>query len=252
MNHFYTINFTKKKRLFIIILLGFLTALFIIIQPTRFLYVFSKDQHTALTKGDVNADQLAITFNISWGEEKVFEILDVLKKQKIRATFFVSGEWAERHPQILEKIAEDKHEIGMLGYRYKSYLDQEVDQVKKDITYAKQIFKKLGFDDIKYIRPPSGHFNKEIIDLAEDQGLEVIHWSVNPNDWENPGTNKIIDSVMEETSSGDIILLHASDSAKQTAKALNKIIPNIKKKKLELVTISELTSGVKAEEKLVD
>lgn len=252
MSHFYTINFTKRKRIFLIVSLGFLLALFLIIQPTRLLYVFSKDQQTALTKGDINTDQVAITFNISWGEEKVFDILEILKQQEVRATFFVSGEWAERHPQILEKIAEDKHEIGMLGYRYKSYLDQEIDQVRKDIIYAKEIFKKLGFENIKYIRPPSGHFNKEIINLAEGQGLEVIHWSINPNDWENPGTTKIAEYVVKETKGGDIVLLHASDSAKQTAEALTTIIPKIKKKKLEFVTISELTSGVKAEEKLVD
>lgn len=252
MQHFYVVNFNKKKRMITIVLLSFLTALFILIEPARFLYVFSKDQQAALTKGDVNKNQLSLTFNISWGEEKVFDILDVLKEQEIRATFFISGEWAERHPQIIEKITEDKHEIGMLGYRYKSYLDQEIDQVRKDIIYAKEVFKKLGFEDIKYIRPPSGHFNKEIVELAESQGLEVVHWSVNPNDWENPGTEKITNDVLEEANGGDIILLHASDSAKQTANALESIIPSIKEKKIKFVTISELLSGVEAEEKLVD
>lgn len=235
-----------------IALLGLLTALFIVFEPTRLFYVFTKDQQTALTKGNVNENHLALTFNISWGEEKVFNILDVLKEHKVRATFFVSGEWAERHPQIIEEITENKHEIGMLGYRYKSYVDQDIDQVRKDIVHAKEVFKKLGFEEIKYIRPPSGHFNKDVIDLAKEHDLEVIHWSVNPNDWENPGTKEITNDVLKQTKGGDIILLHASDSAKQTADALQSILPDLKEKELSFATISELLSGVEAKEKLVD
>src|SRR5699024_4640229 len=88
-------------------------------------------------------------------------------KFKAQYGFFISGEWAERHPHILEEIAEEKHEIGMLGYRYKSYVDQDIEEVKQDIQEAIQVFNKLDFDYINYIRPPSGHFNQEIIELIE-------------------------------------------------------------------------------------
>src|SRR5690625_4757658 len=252
MQHFYVFNFNKRKQLIAIVLLGFLVTLFIVVEPSRMFYMFTKDQQTALTKGNVKENKLALTFNISWGEEKVYDILDVLKESKIQATFFISGEWAERHPQILEKITKEQHEIGMLGYRYKSYLDQEIDQVRKDIVYAKEVFKKLGLEEIRYIRPPSGHFNKEVIQLAEELGLEVIHWSVNPNDWENHGVKEISDIVLNQTKGGDIILLHASDSAKETAEALQTIIPALKDQKLSFVTISELLSQVEVKEKLVD
>src|SRR5690625_2119145 len=138
-------------------------------------YMFAKDQQTALTKGNVEENHVALTFNIKWGEEKVFDILDVLKENQVQATFFVSGEWAERHPEILEKITEGKHELGMLGYRYKSYLDQEIEEVRKDLLHAEEIFDKLGYEDVELLRTPSGHFNKEIIELAEEMGYKVIH-----------------------------------------------------------------------------
>lgn len=252
MQHFYVWNFNKGKKVFLIVSLALITALILSFEPARLFSTFSTDQTTALTKGNVNENKLALTFNISWGEEKVYDILQVLKDQKIKATFFVSGEWAERHPQIMEEITKQQHEVGMLGYRYKSYLDQDIDQVKKDILHAKEVFKKLGFKEMKYIRPPSGHFDKEIIALAEQLDLEVIHWSVNPNDWKNPGVNEISSMVVENASGGDIILLHASDSAKQTAESLQTILPNLQKRKLSFVTISELLTEVIANEKLVE
>src|SRR5699024_7686938 len=177
--------------LFAIILFAF----FLFIGNYSYQQMFAmKAEETALTKGNINEKNIAFTFNISWGEEKVYEILEVLDKEEISTTFFVSGEWAERHPQILEEITK-KHELGMLGYRYKNYVEQEVGQVRKDIIYAKEVFQKLGHNNIEYIRPPSGHFNKEIIDVTNALEMNVIHWSINPNDWENPGEEEIIKEV---------------------------------------------------------
>src|SRR5690606_10448781 len=135
MKHFYVFNFNKHKRTFLLISIACVVALFIILNPIRLLSVFQIEQ-TALTKGNKNEDNIALTFNISWGEEKVYDILKVLNKHKVRATFFVSGEWAERHPQIMEEISEEGHEIGMLGYRYKNYLEFDLEQIRKDISYA--------------------------------------------------------------------------------------------------------------------
>src|SRR5699024_5569024 len=132
---------------------------------------------------------------------------------------------------------ENKHEIGMLGYRYQNYIDPEISQVKKDILYAKEVFKKIGLDEIRYIRPPDKRFNKEIMKLTKSLGLEVIHWSVNTRDWENPGVDKIQKVLLNETSKGDIVLLHGSDSAKQTADALKDVIPKLLKKDIKLVTV---------------
>ncbi|HLT56230.1 MAG TPA: polysaccharide deacetylase family sporulation protein PdaB [Bacillota bacterium] len=252
MDHFYVIKIRNALRWGIVIILAFATALFLWIGNNNFLSVFGKEAPAAISRGNKEQPNIALTFNISWGEEKVHDILDQLKEHQVQATFFLSGEWAERHPAIVEKISEGNHEIGMLGYRYKSYLKQEKDQVRKDLLYAKEIFRKLGYEDIHLVRPPSGQFNKEILELTEGLGFQVIHWNVNPNDWENPGTQTIIDKVIKETDNGDIILLHASDSVKQTADALSTILPALKNKGYRFVSITELINQANAESKLVE
>lgn len=253
MEHFYTFKIKHFKRWIIVVILALFTATFLWFEQSSSFSVFSsKDDPSALTKGNADEPNIGLTFNISWGEEKVFDILKLLEKNDVQATFFVSGEWAERHPDILEKISEGKHELGMLGYRYKSYLDQDTEQVKKDLEKAKKIFKKLGYEDMSLIRPPSGHFNKEIIELAEDRGLKVIHWNVNPVDWKNPGSEKIIDTVMKQTKNGDIILMHASDTVTQTDDALKTILKGLKNKDFQFVSISELINQAHAESNQVE
>lgn len=252
MDDFYVVNFTRRRRFILIGIVGILIAGFVFMQSNNgFLWAKDSDD-VALTKGSVEEPNIALTFNISWGEERVHDILDMLKKEEVQATFFLSGEWAERHPAIVEKIAEDKHEIGMLGYRYKSYVEQEIEQVQKDLYLAQETFDKIGYEDLKLLRTPSGHFNEEVLELAKSMGFEVVHWNVNPNDWENPGTENIVDTVMKSTSNGDILLLHASDSAKQTAGALETILPGLKNKGFSFVPISELISQAHAQPELVE
>lgn len=251
MQHFYVVTFTKKRKFITLFAIGLSVILFFVFKPLSPYSFFIQSEQTALTKGDQNQNALALTFNISWGDEKVVDILDTLRKENVRATFFVSGEWAERHPQLLEKIRKDKHELGMLGYRYENYIDMEIGQIKKDIQYAKEIFKKQGLEDIRYIRPPDGEFSKEIIDLVEEMDLEAIHWSVQTNDAENPGVETLEGNITKATK-GDIILLHASDSAKQTAEALQGAIPKLQQKDMTFSTISELSHGITVKEKLIE
>ena len=249
MDHFYIINLNRKRRFIALgIIILFVAGYFLISNALK----NQASDEVALTKGSAKEPNIALTFNISWGDEKVHEILEVLKQENVQATFFLSGEWAERHPAIIEKITEDGHEIGMMGYRYKSYLEQDIEEVRRDLFLAQEVFAKLGFENLKLLRTPSGHFNEEILELAKGMGFEVVHWNINPNDWQNPGTEKIVDEIMKNASNGDIILLHASDSAKQTRTALETILPGLKSKGLEFVPVTELISQAHAEIELIE
>lgn len=251
MQHFYVLKIGKFKRITIIILIALFTAIFLWSERNGIYTAFSKAEPTVFSKGDQNEDKIALTFNISWGDEKVYDILKELETNQVQATFFVSGEWAEKHPDIIKEISERKHQLGMLGYRYKSYLEQEIEAVRKDLHLAQEIFTKMGYEDVTYLRTPSGHFNEEVIALAKQMELTVVHWNLNTNDWKNPGTQNIVDTVMKQTTNGDVILLHASDAAKQTAKALQTILPALTNKGFELVTISELMSQIDSQPEII-
>jgi polysaccharide deacetylase family sporulation protein PdaB len=186
---------------------------------------------------------VALTFNIGWGDVKAEPIIDELNKEKVKsATFFLAGSWAERHPDLVEKIKKSGFEIGMLGYDYKDYTELKDNEIKKDILNAQNTFKKLNIKNIKVLRAPTGHFDERTLKIAQQYGYTLVHWSIDSQDWTNPGVQKIVENV-SKANKGDIILLHASDSAKQTLQALPQIISNLRGKGLKFVTASEMIAN---------
>ncbi|MDZ5474677.1 polysaccharide deacetylase family sporulation protein PdaB [Bacillus sp. 31A1R] len=250
MNFFYVLNGKLVKQVFLVVIAAFFTAWFLYMENLVNVPVFSgKNGPKAIYKGEKD---IALTFNIGWGDEKAEPILDVLKAENVKtATFFLSGSWAERHPTIVERIVKEGYEIGILGYNYEDYTELDEAKVRKDLIRAQEAFKKLNVKDIKLVRAPTGHFDQKTLKIADRLGLTVVHWSIDSKDWSNPGVEVIIDNV-SDAKKGDIVLLHASDSAKQTAQALPSIINKVKNKNLKLVTVSEMIANANADSKEIN
>ena len=241
MNFFYVMNAKSIKTAFVIVIAAFFTAWFFYMDNMVQIPAFSaKDGPKAIYKGEKD---VALTFNIGWGDEKAEPILDVLKKEKAGAvTFFLSGSWAERHPDLVNRMVKEGYEIGMLGYEYVDYTDLEEEKVRRDILKAQEAFKKLNVKNIELLRAPTGHFDQRTLKIAERLGYTVVHWSLDTKDWTNPGT-EVIAANASKAKKGDILLMHASDSAKQTAEALPLVLKDIRSKNLKMVTVSEMIAN---------
>ena len=247
MNFFVVLNGKALKNVALILIAAFFTAWFLYVENLTQIPVFStKDGPKAIFRGEKG---VALTFNIGWGDEKAEPILNTLKKENVKAaTFFLAGAWAESHPDIVAKIVKEGYEIGILGYNYEDYTELEDVKIGQDISKAQEAFKKLNVKDIKVLRAPTGHFDERTIKIAKKYGYTVTHWSLDSKDWQNPGVAKIVENV-KKADNGTIVLLHASDSAKQTETALPLILQDIQKKGLKLVTVSEMIANGEAHSK---
>ncbi|MFZ3590813.1 polysaccharide deacetylase family sporulation protein PdaB [Bacillus sp. DJP31] len=247
MNFFFILNGRRVKQALIIVIAAFFTAGILFIENSLYEPVFkTKDGSRAIYKGEEKGNTVALTFNISWGDERAIPILDSLKSQNIKGcTFFLSAAWAERHPNIVKRIMEDGHEIGSMGYQYKNYTSMDEQKIRRDILQAQDVFKTLGIKEIHLLRPPTGNFNGKVLKVAESVGYTVVHWSINSQDWTNPGTDLIVKNL-KNTKSGDIVLLHASDSAKQTEKAIPQIAKLLSSKGYKNQSLSELIANTEA------
>lgn len=184
--------------------------------------------------------KVALTFDISWGHVTAPPVLDILKQEKVRSTFFISGPWAQNHPDIARRIADDGHEIASHGWRHINYTSIRPDEIQQEVSKAEEAIRTVTGKTTKMIRTPNGDYDSTVVTTLRGMGYEVIQWSTDSLDWMNPGVGNIVGRILRLAHPGDIILMHASDSCKQTVEALPAVIRGLREKGLELVTVSEL------------
>ncbi|MCL5038860.1 MAG: polysaccharide deacetylase family sporulation protein PdaB [Firmicutes bacterium] len=185
-------------------------------------------------------NKIALTFDISWGEVTPPLVLNVLKEHRIRATFFLSGPWASTHAEVVKRIVADGHEVGSHGYKHDNLSQLSEAQIAENIEKAHRILKDLVGYEPHFLRPPNGDFDDRVITVAGERGYAVVIWSLDSLDWKNPGLDYMIKKVLGKVQKGDIILFHASDTAKQTHLVLPAILQGLREKGLESVPLSEL------------
>jgi polysaccharide deacetylase family sporulation protein PdaB len=250
MNFFFVINGKRFKQYLIVAIAALFAAAILFVERGQQPVFSTETGPKAIYQGSEETNKVALTFDISWGNKNAIPIIDVLKKEGItKATFFLSASWAERHPEIVKKIIDSGYEIGSMGYRFKSYTEMDDNEIRKDLQYAQQIFEKVTGKRPTLLRPPNGHFDTRVLKIADALQLDVIHWNINSEDWTNPGVEKIVENATTKISGGDIILLHASDSAKQTAEALPSIIKKIKAHGHSFTTISSMIANAESKSK---
>ncbi|MBQ1249097.1 MAG: polysaccharide deacetylase family sporulation protein PdaB [Selenomonadales bacterium] len=186
---------------------------------------------------------VALTFDHSWGNTFTPSILETLKDKNVKATFFLMGPWTMKYPEVAKQICADGHEIGSHGHKHDNYGEKSSEWVKNDImTASREIEETIGVRPT-LLRPPNGSYSKESLRVTEEAGCRTIIWNIDSLDWKNPGREVIIDRVMKRLKAGGIILMHASDTPRQTADALPELIDRIRAEGYEIVTVGDLLAN---------
>lgn len=203
--------------------------------------VFAAEKPSAIYKVDTTKKMVALTFDISWGEKVPNPVLDILAREKVaKATFFLSGPWTLRHPEVAKRIRSMGYEIGSHGNLHKDFSTYPDSWIRQQVGLSEKAIQQVTGVKTRLIRTPNGDFNPRVLSCLGNMGYTVIQWQTDSLDWKNPGVNAIRDRVVNRAVPGDIILMHASDSSKQIVDALPQILSGLKAKGYQFVTVSEL------------
>lgn len=241
--YFVTVSRRTKQavRLFVLLVCVVAVARFGLAVTTGELAVMGRLQPIRHVSGI--SDKVAITFDLSWGEVMPPKVLAVLKEYQVKCTFFLSGPWATSHPDVVAEIVRDGHEIGSHGYRHVNMSTLTAEAITDNISRAHEAIKTASGQEPTLLRPPNGDYNDLVIQTAEGLGYKVVDWGVDSQDWMNPGVSYIVKRVLDKAQAGDVILMHASDTCKQTDQALPAILEGLAAKGFKVVTVSELVSA---------
>jgi polysaccharide deacetylase family sporulation protein PdaB len=188
----------------------------------------------------VNTTQkkVALTVNAAWDDKELDDFLEIFKKQNIKTTFFVVGDFVKKHQNALVRITAGGHEIGSHSDTHPDMTKLTVDEITKELNNCKDKIQKTTGTAPTLFRAPSGAYNNTVISTAETLGYTCVQWDVDTIDWKGKTADQMVNIVKKKLKNGSIILTHLG--AKNTKEALPKIIKTIKDGGYEIVPLSEL------------
>lgn len=153
------------------------------------------------------------------------EVLDLLDDHGAKGTFFVLGQYAENHPELIDRIVAEGHRIGNHGYDHSSMKDVSRDEFEWQLRETERA---VGAPMASCMRPPYGEMDGNTNQWSGELGYEIMLWDVDPNDWQRPGAEMIAERIIRDVEPGDVVLLHdGGDERKESVEALEIVLENL-------------------------
>lgn len=192
------------------------------------------------TAARINAPYIAITFDDGPQPQNTPRLLQMLRERNIKATFFVVGELAREHPNIIRAILADGHEIGNHTMKHPLNLTRlSDDKINEEVGGLANTLQQIAGYRPRLFRPPGGNTNQHIKEMLYHQyGYLTILWSVDPNDWKRPGVSVVTRRLVSGAQNGAILLCH--DLHKPTVDAMPETLDQLLAKGYHFVTVSQL------------
>lgn len=188
----------------------------------------------------VQRDQklVAISFDAAWGNEDTEELIEILGNYKVKATFFVVGEWVDKYPESVKALHDAGHEVMNHSNTHAHYPQLSADEVVADLNTCNDKIEKVTGVRPTLVRLPYGDYDDNSINAVRSIGMEPIQWDVDSLDWKDLSAAEITKRVTGKVQPGSIVLFH--NAALHTPEALPGIIECLLQEGYAFVTISEI------------
>lgn len=191
----------------------------------------------AIYQGNSGQKAVALCVNVDWGEEYLPDMLKQFKEHKAQVTFFVTGSWAEKNPELVKQMNEAGHSIQNHGYKHVHFNDLSSNQTKEQIIKTEKIIAELINKKTIYFAPPYGEYNKNTVAAAQEINYKLIMWSIDTIDWQLPAADIIVKRVMNKLHDDAIILMHPT---KPTLESLPDLLSQIEKQGYKMPTLDKI------------
>jgi peptidoglycan/xylan/chitin deacetylase (PgdA/CDA1 family) len=194
-----------------------------------------------LWSGSKEEKVVALTFDDGPHPQYTPELLRVLDKYRVPATFFCLGVCAERSPNVVLETYNCQHQIGLHGYEHRSFTNLTRQELQQSLKQNREIIARICHCDpaiFKDVRPPNGLFTPQILQWLQEWNYRSVMWSVVPVDWSRPGTNVVSHRVLQQIQNGSVIVLHDGYTGGQdVAATVEQLIPLIRDRGYRFVTV---------------
>ncbi len=190
---------------------------------------YFKSKFKTFNKGKIKDKYMCLTFDDGPDEKYTEQLLNLLERYNIKATFFTVATFAKNNSNIIERMKEEGHTIGLHSLEHKNGLITSPIYTDRDFKDSLEIMKKLNVR-VKFFRPPWGHLNLRTLINLKKYKLKLVLWHVIIGDWKADITSdEIANRLLKESKDKSIICLHdgrgENEAPLRTIQALEKILP---------------------------
>ena len=186
------------------------------------------------------AGYLALTFDDGPSGAITQALLDGLAERNVKATFFLCGYRIEQYPALAQQMAEAGHELGLHSYRHEYMQHMTKQQALDDLAECQSILTETTGVAARLFRPPGGLYSQNVLEAAQEMGLSVVFWSVDPHDWDKTRSDQVLSYLLSHAGAGDIILMH--DLTEHSVSAALSFLDTMRARGFEFCTVSELAA----------
>ena len=193
-----------------------------------------------ICRGNVGTDKIiALSFETLPDDQETGELLALLARYDIRATFFLKGEWAAAYPEQARKITESGHEIGNHSQHHSLTLcERSYTEMLQELKEANDTLLACTGELPTLFRPPYGNWNDTLLEAARQLNLETVLWDIDSLDWQNESPRAMKTRIMREAGPGSI--LRFQDAARSTIAGVNQTIESLLGAGFQITTVSDL------------
>lgn len=186
---------------------------------------------------------VALTFDDGPHPRFTDQILQILEKEGVRATFFEIGSNVEAYPDVTRRVIAAGHEIGNHTYGHPIAKTISARELEEEIEKTDALLRAAGYCGNALFRPPQGICSDALPGVLEKSNKAAILWNIDTRDWAHTPSEQIVSEIEKTVCGGDIILFHDYVSGESTTiPAIKKLIPLLKQRGYQFVTVSELLS----------
>ena len=189
----------------------------------------------AVGRADEDVKKIALTFDDGPHPYYTEELLDGLKERGVVATFFVTGEHAALHPDVIKRMQEEGHLIGNHTYSHMQLTKKNREKFKEELVRTNEVLQEITGVEVEYVRPPYGCWDKS---FEEELNMIPVLWTIDPLDWCSSNVGCITDRVVKKAGENEIILMH--DYYDTSVTAALKVVDELLEEGYVFVTVEEI------------
>ena len=181
---------------------------------------------------------VSISFDAAWGNEDTQQLIDILDKYGVKATFFVVGEWVDKYPESVKALFDAGHEVMSHSNTHAHFNSLSADEIVADLTACGDKIEGVTGVRPTLFRCPYGEYDDHVINAVRSMDIEPIQWDVDSLDWKDLSAADITKRVTGKVQPGSIVLFH--NAALHTPEALPGIIEALLQQGYTFVPISQI------------